>query len=237
MKTNNSDNNDFDFNDLNFNVDFGNFNPEEIETDETINAVFVIDTSPSITTYVNELNYAFNDFVESMQKSHVAERLFVSVIEFNQTIKVVSGFQPVSFIPKMDFSKSIKGCTSLYDGTLTGLKNAISYRTNLENSGVKTKTLLFVITDGEDNNSKNPPHVIKNMISGIKNNERNAFSFTSILFGVGDRQYFEGAQKDMGIDHLATVGTSGDDMKRMIGFISQSISSVSSGQRVPVPDF
>ena len=42
--------NDPNFGDLNFNLDFGNFNPDEIDTDETINAVFVIDKSSSISS-------------------------------------------------------------------------------------------------------------------------------------------------------------------------------------------
>ena len=67
--------------------------------------------------------------------------------------------------------------------------------------------------------------------------ERSAFSFTSILFGVGNQANFAHAQNEMGIEHLAKIGTSGDEMKKMIGFISQSISSVSAGQMPPVPTF
>lgn len=228
---------DNNFNDINFNLDFGNFNPEEIETDETINAVFVVDTSHSITSYVNQLNNAFNDFVETMQRSHIADKLFVSIIEFNNKIHVNSGFQPIANIKQTDFSQKLGGTTSLYDATLSGLKNAIEYRENLENSGVETKTLLFVITDGEDNSSKNPPHLVKQMIDKLNADERSAYSFTSILFGVGQNAHFEKAKKAMGIEHLAKVGTSGDEMKKMIGFISQSISSISGGGPAPTPDF
>lgn len=232
MKTN-----DFNIDDLNFNVDFGNFNPDEIQTDETINAVFVVDTSPSVSAYVKELNYAFNDFVETMQKSHVADRLFASIMVFNSDVKVLNGFQPIQFIQKMDFSKHIGYCTALYDATLKGVETALDYRENLQNSGVETKTLVFIITDGEDNSSKKPAHIVKQLMNKIKADEYNAFSFTSVLFGVGDRHIFKAAQMDMGIDHLAVVGTSGAEMKKMIGFISQSISSVSLGQRVDIPDF
>lgn len=229
--------NDFDFTGLDFKLDFANFNPEDVETDETINAVFVVDTSPSVVAYIKELNHAFNDFTESMQKSHVADRLFVSVIEFNKTVKVVSGFQPVANIQKMDFSKRIGGYTSLYDGVYKALTNALDYRENLENSGVETKTLLFVITDGEDNNSKKSPQSIKKIIDKLKKDEKNAFSFTSILFGVGNATSFEQAKREMGIEHLAKIGTSGHDMKKMIGFISQSISSVSNGKPHIAPIF
>jgi len=222
---------------VNFNLDFANYNPDEIETDETINAVFVIDTSYSVSIYVKELNHAFNDFVKAMQKSHVADKLFVSILEFNDKVTVTNGFQPITSIPKMDFSRAIGGVTSLYDATLAGLQNALQYRKTLENSGVETKTILFVITDGDDNNSKNPPLIVKNLINKLKSNERSALSFTSILFGVGKDSDFSKARTDMGIEHLAKVGTSGQDMRKMIGFISQSISSVSSGQRIPTPNF
>lgn len=228
-------NNDYD--NLNFNLDFANFNPEDIEVDETINAVFIIDTSSSVAYYANELNLAFNDFTESMQKSHIADKLFVSVIEFNSAVDVTSGFRPVESIPPMDFTKRIGGATALYDAVLIGLKNALEYRENLENSGVETKTMIYVITDGEDNMSKNPPHIIKRMIDDLKSEERSAFSFTSVLFGVGNAVNFAQAQTDMGIEHLAQIGTSGDEIKKMIGFISQSISSVSAGKSVPVPSF
>ncbi len=228
--------NDPNFGDLNFNLDFGNFNPDEIETDETINAVFIVDTSYSINTYVHELNSAFNEFVEAMQKSHVADRLFVSVIEFNQKVRVNTGFQPITSIAPMDFSKSIGSVTSLYDAVKIGVKNAIDYRENLENSGVETKTLIFIITDGDDNNSNTSARTVKRILDGIKLDEQNAFSFTSILFGVGEASNFERARTEMGIEHLAQVGTSGSEIKKMIGFISQSISSVSNGQAFP-PNF
>ncbi|MBN1252750.1 MAG: VWA domain-containing protein [Bacteroidales bacterium] len=230
MKNNNYD-------DLNFNLDFANFNPDDIEVDETINAVFIIDTSSSVYQYVNELNYAFNDFTESMQKSHIADKLFVSVIEFNNKINVVNGFMPISSIQNMDFSKKLGGATALYDAVYHGLNNALDYRENLENSGVKTKTMVFVITDGEDNSSKNSANSVKNIIKKIKADELSAFSFTTILFGLGDEANFEKARIDMGIEHLAKIGTSGAEIKKMIGFISQSISSVSAGQPTFAPVF
>ncbi len=226
-------NENININDLNFNLDFGNFNPDEIEVDETINAVFLIDVSSSVWSYVQELNLAFNEFTESMQKSHIADKLLVSIIEFNDRINIVNGFMPVENISVMDFSKKIGGATALYDAVYAGLKNALDYRENLENSGVETKTILYVITDGEDNSSQTPPHVIKKIIADLKKEERNLFSFSSILFGVGDAANFTQAQKDMGIEHLAQIGTSGEEIKKMIGFISQSISSVSAGKSVP----
>jgi uncharacterized protein YegL len=213
-----------------FNIDFGNFDPQDISSDETINAVLIVDVSPSVSTYVKELNTAFKDFLEEMQRSHVAEKLMISVIEFNDNIKVRSGFQPVNSI---DLSKTqFKPCgggTSLFDAVLSGITNAVNYRTNLENSGVNCKTLIFIITDGEDNSSQNSASKVKSVLNAIVKEEKNVFSFETILFGIGDDASFEEAQKEMGIKHLARIGNSGKEIRKMIGFISASISKSSVG--------
>lgn len=220
-----------DFNSIDFNLNYNNFNPEDIQVDETINAVFVIDISPSITTYVKDLNYAFNDFTETMQKSHVANQLMVSIVEFNDKIHVKTGFQPILQISNMQFKPSGRG-TALYQATHQGLEMALDYRTNLESSGVMAKTLLFVITDGVDNSSSISASGVKQKIEEVLAQEQNVFSFTTILFGVGNVQGFEKAQKDMGIQHLAKVGTSGDEIRKMINFISSSISSTANNQQI-----
>ncbi|MEO1654933.1 MAG: hypothetical protein AAFU64_15405, partial [Bacteroidota bacterium] len=194
-----------DFGSVDFNLSFNNFNPEDIQVDETINAVFIVDVSPSISTYVKDLNHAFNDFTETMQKSHVADQLMVSIIEFNEKVEAKSGFQPIKQIPTMQFKPSGMG-TALYQATFQGLDLAVNYRSNLEASGVMAKTLLFVITDGLDNSSSVSAQQVKDKLNGILAQEQNAFSFTTILFGVGDASTFEEAQKEMGIQHLAKVG-------------------------------
>ncbi len=219
------------FDNLDFSLTYGNFDPAEVQVDETINAVFVVDISPSVSSYISELNYAFADFVQSMQDSHQVDQLMVSVVEFNDTVRVRSGFQPIAQLPAMHFTPS-GGGTALYDAVLKGLENALAYRHNLARSGVNTKTLLFVITDGEDNSSHQKASKVKQEIDLLMADEQNVFSFASVLFGVGEAANFQKAQKDMGIELLAKVGTSGDEIRRMIGLVSQSISRTSRNQAV-----
>lgn len=217
------------FDDLNLGLNFNNFDPDSIQVEETINAVFVCDVSPSVSAYINDLNNAFNDFIQTMQQSHVHDRLFVSIVEFNEKVSVKSGFQPIIGVPVTTFTPSGRG-TALYDAVAAGIKNAIEYRENLENSGINVKTLLFVITDGEDNYSQHgAAKAVKDKLEEIKKDESKAFSFTSILFGVGNQADFEYAQKEMGIDLLAKVGQTGSEIRKMISFISSSISKSSSG--------
>lgn len=222
---------DYDYN-------FGNYDPKDVEVSETINAVFVVDTSSSVGAYANELNKALNEFTARMQKSHAAPNLFVSIVEFNDNINVTSGFRPISEIQPIDLTPRIGGTTALYKACSVGLQNALDYRQDLEKAGVNCKTLLFVITDGEDNASGTiVAGDVKKIIDQLLQEERNFFSFESILFGVGTEANFEAAQKGMGIKHLAKVGTTADEIRKMINFISSSVTSVSSGQGFSAPNF
>ncbi|MCC7225006.1 MAG: VWA domain-containing protein [Chitinophagales bacterium] len=215
--------------DIDFSLSFHHFDPNNIQTDETVNCVFVVDVSPSVQSYIGDLNHAFNDFVSHIQQSHLADQLLVSVVEFDEKVRIRSGFQPILHLPRLQFLPS-GGGTALYDATMHGLRQAIDYRDTLLISGISVKTLLFVITDGEDNSSTTAAAHIKTVLQKIEADERNAFSFTTVLFGVGSAAAFGKAQRDMGIRHLATVGTSGAEIRRMIGIISQSVASVAGGQ-------
>jgi len=218
-----------EFDNFDLGLNFNNFDPDKIQVEETINCVFVIDVSPSIGRYSDDLNNAFNDFVQTMQASHIHDRLFVSIVEFDEDVRVRSGFQPIIGVPVTSFVPQGRG-TALYDAVNSGIKNSIEYRTNLEDSGINVKTLVFIITDGEDNASaSNSAQKVKLSLESIKDNEANAFSFTTILFGVGNQVFFENAQREMGIEHLAKVGDTGTEIRKMISFISSSISKSASG--------
>jgi len=211
-------------NGVDFQMDFGNFDPEKIQVAEVINCVFVIDTSGSMAGVSNDMNLALNDFVQEMQKSHIKDRLLVSMIEFDDSIVVKTGFQPITSIQTLNINPTGPR-TKLYDAAFEGVKKSLDYRTQLENSGVTTKTLVFIITDGGDNASSDNGSKTKALIDGLKATEQNMFSFTTILFGLGNDGDFQSAAKNMGIDLVATVGKTGKDIRKMISWISSSVSS------------
>lgn len=228
------------FDDVVFEPGFNNFDVEEIQTSETINAVFVVDVSPSIGGYEAELNAAFNEFIQEMQGSHIADDLFVSIITFADVIKSKQGFQPVASVKPSNFKPTGFG-TALYDAVKLGMKNAIDYREAQNRTGVNCKTLVFVLTDGIDNSSERGSATdVKKMHDDIMQDEANAFAFTSILFGInekGAKKDYTKAKDEMGIQHLAEVGVSAKEIRKMISWISSSVSTVSSGGKVQAPQF
>jgi len=174
---------------------------------------------------------AFNDMKNNLKKSHVREQIFFSTVIFNHQIISQTGFQPIESVADVAFRCG--GSTALYRSAQMAMHNAISYRTALEDNGINCKTLFFIITDGEDTEGsmgETYAAEVKKMVEDLMAEERNFGSFTSILFGVGGNpSSFEAAQKLMGIQQLALLSSSPEDVRKMIAFISTSISSTAMG--------
>ena len=228
--------------------DFGgdaDFNPENIEVEETINAVFAFDVSPSMnarivlddgstSTRIQELNKAVNEFVEQMQNSHVADNLLVSTIIFDGDVEVKTGFQPITDVD--EFKLSVRGgSTALFGAARVALDKAVDYRDSLLKTGVKAKTIIFLVTDGENNASPfSDADYVKEKLKELNKEEQNFNTFSAVLLGIGEESHFEEAFKELGFHSLAKVG---DNIRKAVNIISSSVTSVSNGQNVSTVNF
>lgn len=211
-----------------FNI--GNFDPSAIQEDEVILVAIAMDVSPSIQSFEAHLNEAFKSFIEELQQSHVASKVMVKIIDFNGEVTERTGYIPITQVdPKAYIFKASGGSTALVDGAKKAIEATVDYRTHLEATGINVKTLVFVITDGEENSSKAKASDVAAILDNINKEERNVFSFETILFGIGTNAHsFENSQKSMHFKHLAVVGQSAKEIRKMIGFISASVSKSNS---------
>lgn len=208
---------------------FSNFDPADLDTDNTINITFVIDVSPSIENYEDPLNEMFRGFLENVQKSHAADNVLVKIVRFSEKVEELNAFQPIKSIGLNQYEFRASGrSTALFAAVKTSIEKSIEYRETLENSGVNVKSLVFIITDGEDMASRSmgvDAADVKKILVDFKKAEKNAFSFETIMFGVGNAANFKKAQEDMGIEHLFKVGDTPEEIRTVMGgIISQSIS-------------
>jgi len=212
---------------------FDNFDPTLVQEESVILLTLVIDISPSVSSYATEMNKAFEGFLEEMQKSHVASKLMVKVIEFNENVKHVTGFTPITnMVPSNFHFRPTGNFTALFEAAKEGLTATVNYQELLEKTGINVKCLVFVMTDGEENTFTTKSSEIKEMLDTIMKSEKNIFNFETILLGVGNENYYEPAQKEMGFKHLATFNNSANEIRKMIGFISQSVSRSSANKPV-----
>lgn len=118
--------------------------------------------------------------------------------------------------------------TSTYPFQNYNLTDMITYGAYSDDSNT-----AFVSFLGGDTGGGNPKAVQQKMAE-IYKNEANSFTFTVILFGVGNGADYKKAAADMGIrpELVAEVGRTGAEIRKMIGFISSSVSSSAAGGSV-----
>lgn len=208
------------------NFDFANFDPDQIDIEEVVNITLLIDTSGSMQDHKDHLNQKIKEMIEDIKSWHQAPKIFFSIGTFDSKIEVLTGFQPVKDV-KIPVFNPLGDSTRLYDACLEFLKNVINQHQGNRKAGVTTKSIFFVLTDGRDNASAGRASTeVKKLIDFMREDESTAGTFGSIMCGIGDKQPFEEAQQFMGIQKLFVTGNG--DLREVIGFLSQSISSASS---------
>lgn len=220
------------------NYNQANFDPNQIAnmTSTVIQSVVVLDVSPSIMSYIDNMNEATTEvFFQELRNSHRKDDIVLQCITFCQNVAFKSGFQPLATLDD-DYLKVVipnnSSGTALYKAVNEALKSVKSYREDLENQGIDVRTNIFIITDGEDNSSSRTDlNELKQAIIDLRSNEAWINSFTISMFGVGNSNSFTASCKEMGLDPtkcLSTVGTSAKDIRAMMGVVSKSASSSAS---------
>ncbi len=210
-----------------------NFDPNKVanQTSTVIQSVVIIDVSPSIASFEDDMNTAMSEiFMNELRNSHRKDDILLQGIEFCESVKFKSGFQPLTELDDDYLKVHNQGSgTAIYDAMLLGLQSVKSYREDLEAQGIEVRTNIFLITDGESNSDKHDSlDKLKKLIAELRTNEAWISNFTISMFGVGDSNSFTKTCKDMGLDPdkcLSTVGTSAKEIRAMMGVVSKSASS------------
>lgn len=225
---------------LNSPLTFNNFHAEDIDMGETVNVTLLIDNSGSMDTHKSILNDEIKLMIETMQGLHQAPKIFLSIGTFGSKINVLTGFQPIANVVVPKFNPD-EGSTKLYDGCKEFLKNIIRQQQDAMKSGVQTKNIFFVLTDGVDTDSNyDSASEVKKMIDYVMKDEQTMGSFGAVMCGIGYSSMFQSAMSQMGMQKLFVIDSNKSEkeikkeFKEVFGWLSQSVSSVSSapGQSV-----
>jgi hypothetical protein len=95
-----------------------NFNLAEVQVNEMINVVFVIDISAYIIDCVDDPHFAFNE-----------------------KLQIITGFQLITALKLATYKPAGVATASRYYA-VAGLRNALDYRRQLENSGINVKNIF-----------------------------------------------------------------------------------------------
>lgn len=195
----------------------------------------VQDTSSSVTDFKDDMEKTLKQILEACQKSPRSEQLLLRLVEFNSSLGEIHGFRELRNIDPSEYDGILnpRGMTALIDGCMDSIEATAAYGKQLVDMDYDVNGIMFVITDGGENDSRlvTDPTEIKKALAKIRKDEA-LESFTPVLIGVGNDQgvlvdldYF---RKEAGIDQYIRMGeASPAKLAKLADFISRSVSSTS----------
>ncbi len=197
----------------------------------------LVDASSSVSTFRCDLEKAITQVLASCKSSPRSENLLVRVAafssEFQDSIEEIHGFTTLDIIDPARYDNCIKpqGCTPLNDAALSALESLDRFAGSLADQDYLVNGILFVITDGYENASRNTnAKVIKKALNKIHKDEK-LESVQAILIGVDDNgvnQELQNFQTNAGFDEYISMGNiNPSKLAKLAQWVSRSISATS----------
>ena len=192
----------------------------DLNGDQVTLILRIIDATPSLGAFRNEMMQAAQLCVEALMESKAGDEMLMSTWTFNSLgFNVLEGFVKLEDVtPLTDQNYRLDGITNLYDTVYTALTDPqasiIGYAENLRKSGIRVKATVLVLTDGMDNDSSITPNKIKALTT---TNEGTYFCL--MAFGTG---FAQDAARDMGFPNVREYNASKGELRRMMNEFSKS---------------
>lgn len=193
----------------------------------------VSDISGSVSSFSDELKKAVKTAVEACKKSPRCENLLVRAVTFNSKVTEHHGYQFLKGIDTATYDvmfRRLYGSTALFDATFESIEAAELEAKRLHGLDILSNAIIFVITDGEDNNSTRSAAAIKDLVSRVRTAE-SIESINVVLIGVNDTgltSYLTQFKDDAQLDQYVPVGqATAGSLARLAEFVANSVSSTS----------
>lgn len=193
-----------------------------------------VDISGSVGNFRDDLVQSVRNSVASCRKSPKAGNILLRVVTFNHNLVEVHGFKPLTEIDEAIYDTiHTGGGTALYDAASTSVGAMVEFGRRLAAQDYGVNGVIFIITDGDDQNSKFGASAVRQKVDEAVNGEV-LESCLTILIGVNAKQYkqrLEDFQRGAGITAYEDVGDANpNNLAKMASFISRSVSSQANAQ-------
>ena len=194
---------------------------EDLTTDDVTLVSFVLDMSPSMGPVQQEVIDSFNQMVKAFKDSKYEDNIIISAWVFDDKPSLLFGYTPVSSVKDLTYKEYQPGGsgTAIYDSQLNAMTGIVGYGQDLRNNGIRTKNIVIVFSDGEDNSSRKKPATVKKLAESLLKQE----SYILAFVGFGTAANFTQIANSTGYPTVLTVGHNASDIRRMFGQLSKSI--------------
>jgi uncharacterized protein YegL len=204
---------------------------EDIVASDVTLVTLLVDASSSIHQRGLEdaVREGQNMLVEALADSRERDAILMALWTFNDDLRVVHSYVGVDDVTRLDAkSYQAAGSTRLYDTWCDALAANVAYAQRLRDAGTPCKSVVVVVTDGEDVGSRRRASDCASISRDLLASEQ----FTLAFVGVGTDVDFHAVARTMGVpDGCVTVqaqATPGG-LRKVFRMVSQSAIRASQG--------
>jgi uncharacterized protein YegL len=210
---------------------------EDIETSDVTLVTLLVDASSSIHSAGLEeaIRQGQNALIDALGGTRERASILVALWTFNHDLQVVHSYVQLDDVTRLDATNYAGlGATRLYDTWCDALTANVAYAEQLRSSGTPCKSVVVVITDGEDCGSKRRAADCARLSRDLLASEQ----FTLAFVGVGGAD-FRGLAREMGVpDGCIAVQekATASSIRQVFRMVSQSAIRASQGRTSPGPN-
>jgi len=202
---------------------------DDLSTDDVTLCGVVLDMSGSMTDVRKVVIEAFNSMMQSMKDSKQEESILVSAWIFDDQPELLFGYTPVARVQELTEKEYFpRGSTALYDAQLNALTGLVAYGQQLRDRGIRTKSIVVVLSDGADNRSQTRDSKVKKVADDLTARETYALAFAGFI--TGEPVDFRLIAQNTGFPSIITVDSTPSEVRRIFGLVSKSVIKVSQTQ-------
>lgn len=193
---------------------------DDLNTDDVTLLVTIIDQSSSMDTVRDDVIDAFNHMTRALNDSKASDSILMSCWTFSDRPQLVFDYTPINRVA--DLTRQTydpDGATALYDAVLDGFTGIVAYGQELRNNGIRTRCIVVVISDGDDNVSKQTEAAVRTVADDLIRQE----IYTLAYVGLGDAKFFKPMAARMGFPNVLTVSSTASDVRKALNMVSGSV--------------
>jgi len=197
---------------------------DAIPTDEVTLVAMIHDGSSSMYEKRDSVVQSYKELLGALRESKQADSILVSDWIFHTGRQLVHEFVPVADVPDFDLVYHPEGMTALYDTVLSALTGLAAYGQELRNNGVRTKCVVVVYSDGEDNSSRIINTEVQKVAKALLDQEIYVLAYVGFSdFGVMTDDEARVLARDIGFNEAIGAGLTPSEIRRIFRQVSASI--------------
>jgi uncharacterized protein YegL len=193
---------------------------DDLNTDDVTLLTIVLDESGSMDSLRDTVIDAFNTMTRALHDSKARDSILVSCWTFHSAPKLLYSHTPIDRIKDLTRAQyAPNGGTAMYDAVLDAFTGIVAYGQELRNAGIRARSLVVVISDGDDNTSGHTPAAVKTVAADLLKQE----TYTLAFVGFGDPKQFNAIAASMGFNAVLTTNNSASEIRRVLNVVSNSV--------------